>query len=78
MLDGSLTVAGDGALLITGSDALSRTERTLLLSAASITGFDSANWTVTSDSPSVTYLLTQDGNALYLVPHAKGTLIFIR
>lgn len=78
MLAGTLTVAGGGTLAITGAEALPRTERTLLLSATSITGFDPADWKVTSDDSGVCYQLVQDGNALYLVPHAKGTLIFIR
>lgn len=77
-VSGTLTVSGGGTLSITGATALPRSERIALASAGEITGFNPANWTVTSDDPSVNYQLVLDGDVLYLVPHPKGTIILIR
>ncbi|MBR4172195.1 MAG: hypothetical protein IKR48_11145 [Kiritimatiellae bacterium] len=77
-ISGTLTVSGGGTLHITGAPALPRSVHIPLISASEITGFNSANWTVTSDDPSVNYQLVLDDDLLVLVPHPKGTLIFIR
>ncbi len=77
---GGLTFMGGGTVTITGAAALPD-EPALLAEAvdgASLSGFTAGAWTVIADDTGRQMRLVADGNAVYVVPSGRGTVILVR
>ncbi len=77
---GGLAFLGGGSVTITGATALPD-EPVLLAEAvagSSLSGFAAEAWTVAADDTGRQMRLAADGDAVYVVPSGKGTMLILR
>ncbi|MDD4173458.1 MAG: hypothetical protein PHN34_04410, partial [Kiritimatiellae bacterium] len=77
---GGLVFQGGGSVTITGAAALPD-EPVLLAEAvagSSLSGFAAEAWTVAADDTGRQMRLAADGDAVYVVPSGKGTMLILR